>query len=125
MVPGNRTDAIKVASEIGRLDLVSLSLAILGVVLAIAAFGGFFLMRSAAIHAAHDEISAQMSKHGQAWIEDSTVSYLNERCADRIAEWMENNPTTVRRVVKLAMSIDDEKIDSIAVIGALDDENCG
>lgn len=39
----------------GRLEMVSLSLAILGVTLAVAAVGGFFVVRAAAMDAAREE----------------------------------------------------------------------
>lgn len=53
------SDAVATASEMGRLDLVALSLTVLGVVLAVAAFGSYFVIRSAAMDAARDEVRDQ------------------------------------------------------------------
>jgi len=52
---GFKEDAIKLASELGRLDVVSLSLTVLGVVLALAALSSFFMMRHAVIETAREE----------------------------------------------------------------------
>ncbi|MBY6163255.1 hypothetical protein KUV73_20395 [Mameliella alba] len=51
----SRVDPISVAYQLGRLDLVAMSLTLLGVVLAIAAFGGILEVRRAAQQAASDE----------------------------------------------------------------------
>jgi hypothetical protein len=48
-------DAINTAAQLGRLDVLSLSLTVLGTVLAFGAFASFFLVRSAAVHAAAEE----------------------------------------------------------------------
>lgn len=59
----SKADAIKQAAQIGRLDLVSLSLAILGVGLALAAFGSYFIIRSAAMQAAREEAKEQTARY--------------------------------------------------------------
>ena len=48
-------DAIGVAAQIGRLDIVSIVLGLFGLLLGIAAFVGFWMIRRAAIEAAKDE----------------------------------------------------------------------
>ncbi|WP_372891153.1 hypothetical protein [Rhodosalinus sp.] len=48
-------DAVYTASQMGRLDVLALSLTVLATVLALGAFLGFFLVRSAAMEAAADE----------------------------------------------------------------------
>lgn len=55
-------DAINTAASLGRLDLIALSLTILATVLALGAFGGFFLVRSAAMTAAQTEAVAHVTK---------------------------------------------------------------
>lgn len=47
-------DAVHMAAELGRLDLVSVLLATLGIFLAVAAVGGFWVIRGAALHAARE-----------------------------------------------------------------------
>ena len=54
-------DAINVASQMGRLDLIALSLTVLGTILAFGALAGFSLIRGAAIQAASDEATAHIS----------------------------------------------------------------
>lgn len=48
-------DAIAVAAQIGRLDVVSLIFAMFGIILALFAFGGFFSIRTHAEHIATKE----------------------------------------------------------------------
>lgn len=57
---GLHADAVYTASQMGRLDLLALSLTVLATVLALGAFGGFFLVRSAAMEAAADETSKKL-----------------------------------------------------------------
>lgn len=57
-----KADAIKQAAQMGRLDLVSMSLAILGVGLALAAFGSYFIIRNAAMEAAREEAKEQTAR---------------------------------------------------------------
>jgi len=48
-------DSVQTAADMGHLDLVAVSLTVLGVVLAVVAVCGFFMVRTAAIQAARDE----------------------------------------------------------------------
>lgn len=48
-------DAVNAAAQLGRLDLIALSLTVLGTVLAFGAFASFFLIRGAAVNAAAEE----------------------------------------------------------------------
>lgn len=52
------SDAIALAADLGRLDVVSLSLTILGAVLALAALGSYFVMRHTVIQTTHEEVVA-------------------------------------------------------------------
>lgn len=52
---GDSSDAIFIASQMGRLDVVSIALAILGVVIAAAALGSYVVIRDAAMNAAREE----------------------------------------------------------------------
>ncbi|WP_210162842.1 hypothetical protein [Kaistia adipata] len=54
-------DAINVAAQLGRLDLLSLSLTVLATVLAFGAIASFFLIRGAAVHAAAEEATSHIS----------------------------------------------------------------
>ncbi len=117
------SEVLRYAAQIGRLDFVSLALSILGVVLAVAAFGGFFLMRSAAINASHDEVQEQLRRNGDAWVAKHAVAYMAERGDELIERWIESNPAKLRKAVKLALSADDDSIDADGVVGSLDDEN--
>jgi len=51
----NSADAISTAGQMGRLDVVSLALTILGVVIGVAALGSYALIRQAAMSAAQNE----------------------------------------------------------------------
>ena len=55
-LPDSR-DAIAHAAELGRLDVVSLSLTLLGAVLALAAFGSYFTFRHTVIQTTREEAS--------------------------------------------------------------------
>lgn len=48
------SDAVSIAYSLGRLDLIAVSLAVLAAVLTVAAFLGFWLVRSSAIQAANE-----------------------------------------------------------------------
>lgn len=51
----NESDPIAVAAQLGRLDMVAMALAVLGVTLAVAALISFQVVRAAAMDAARDE----------------------------------------------------------------------
>ena len=55
-------DAIANAADLGRLDIVSLSLTILGAVLALAALGSYFVMRHTVIQTTREEAAAAIPK---------------------------------------------------------------
>lgn len=92
-------DAINVAAQLGRLDLLSLSLTVLATVLAFGAFASFFLIRGAAVHAAAEEaanhISAQLPKLitaemlGEAILKDERIK-LSLLSTLRVLEDKEN-----------------------------------
>jgi hypothetical protein len=59
---GSSVDRIAAASELGKLDLVSISLTILGVIIGLAALGSFGLIKGAAKDAAADEAIEWLEK---------------------------------------------------------------
>lgn len=59
-----RPDGIAQAAELGRLDVISIALTLLGVVLAIAALSSFFFLRHAVIETAREEVEkVDWNKH--------------------------------------------------------------
>lgn len=66
-------DAINAAAELGRLDVVSLSLTILATVLALGAFAGFFLIRSAVVYSAAEEAELVVQKQLPALVSPEIV----------------------------------------------------
>lgn len=73
-------DAIHYAGEIGRLDLISLLLALFGIIIAIMAIGWFGYIRTEAKQEARDEI---------------------RECGGKIInEWIQNNPDIIIRALQ-------------------------
>lgn len=68
-------DNIAAASQMGRLDMVSLSLTIFGVTLGLVGLLGFGLVRSAAISAAETEAQAEMKRLAPQHIKDYMSSH--------------------------------------------------
>ncbi|MGR3465106.1 hypothetical protein [Limimaricola sp.] len=66
-------DSIQTAYQMGRLELVSLSLTMLGSVVAIGAFSGFFLIRGAAMSAAADESKLEMKRSLPALLQNKDI----------------------------------------------------
>ena len=95
-------DLIRTAAVMGRFEFMSLALAILGIIIAVSAFGGFFLIRSAAINAAHDETDAAMGRLGRKWIDDHMVEHGGEL----VGLWLKNNPGELRKAVDVAGAVD-------------------
>ncbi|WP_426235805.1 hypothetical protein [Pararhizobium sp. DWP1-1-3] len=67
-------DALQVAYNVGVLELLSLGITILGIVLALSALGGFWMIRNAAIRAAGE--TAQ--DHVREWIEEKGRAFFAE-----------------------------------------------
>lgn len=107
-------DSVRMASELGRLELVSVALTILGVVLAIVAFGSFFVVRAASMAAAREEAAERLASELPGLM---TV--------DMIAKALEDNPqivlSAVREARRTAGDVDAETADQIA--RSLDDQD--
>jgi len=83
-------DAIQSAAELGRLDVISISLAILGVALALAALSSFFVVRHAAIQAASIEAKAA-----------TEASLPNLITAEIVSKAIQNNPYVLKEAMDL------------------------
>ncbi|MBW6416438.1 hypothetical protein [Celeribacter sp. PS-C1] len=103
-------NALATAGQMGRLDIVSLSLTVLGVVLASAALGSFFLIRGAAKDAAADEAVEWLDKKKSQLITTELVekSILNDRIVLTLANEVE------KRISHNKDGIDGKTADSIA-----------
>lgn len=104
-------DAIYSAAQMGRLELVSISLTILATVVGVGAFGSFFLLRGGAMDAAANEAIEYVDKN------------LNDLITpDVIAKSIYENPRTmlsIATIIKKQMedssnSISDDDADGIA-----------
>jgi len=76
-------DALQVAAQIGRLDVIMLILAVLAILVASSALVGFWLVRQAAISAAEREIKQQLP--------ELLPKFLNESCV----YVLRNNPELI------------------------------
>lgn len=109
-------DSIRTASEMGRLDLLAIALTVLGVVLALAAIGGFLNIRSAAMHAASIEAGDRVPDIVARELRDETV-----------ARALENNPDALKSAVREVIrdirqsELSEDSADEIA--SAFDGEN--
>jgi hypothetical protein len=72
----NSADAIATASELGRLDLVSIALTVLGVTLAFAALGSYGLIRGAAKDAAAEEAIEWLKKNSNDVLSPEIVKIM-------------------------------------------------
>ncbi|RDD63200.1 hypothetical protein DRB17_05395 [Ferruginivarius sediminum] len=76
----------------GRLDLIAVSLTVLGVTLALMAFGSFFVVRSAAMYAAQEEAR------------DRITNILPDLISPQVlAKALEKNPHLLQSAVRSAM----------------------
>jgi hypothetical protein len=111
------TDSISTAYEMGRLELVSISLTILGVVIAFSAFSGFFLIRSAAMNAAAEEAVRELEdKLPQLLASGKLITIIQND--DRLRMGLAN---ALRNDILEDPPIDEASADEIA--GKVDDEN--
>lgn len=90
-------DAILYASELGRLDLISLILTLLGLLFAPGSFAGFFLLRNYVIIAAQEEVHRQMPRLAAAAIE----RYMTEHGPALMERWAESSPGSFHRLLSL------------------------
>ena len=96
---GLHADAVYTASQMGRLDLLALSLTVLATVLALGAFGGFFLVRSAAMEAAADEAVKKLpdlidgNEIADAIVKDETVLFNLANIVRRKISEADEGPT--------------------------------
>jgi len=67
----NVVDGIQLASELGRLDIVSLILGVFGLVVGILGFGGFWMIRGAALEAARDEARKEINAKASEMFEQA------------------------------------------------------
>ncbi|NKM14170.1 hypothetical protein GFL85_24645 [Rhizobium laguerreae] len=79
-------NALQVAYDVGVLELLSIGLTLFAILLAIVAFLGFWMIRSAALKAAADaaapeaqDVAAKIAKHvAQEWIEKNAPEIFNQ-----------------------------------------------
>ncbi len=107
-------DAIAQASDLGRLDIVSLSLTILGAVLALAALGSYFVMRHTVIQTTREEAATAIPREVR-----STVTI------DLLIEAIKSDPVLLDQLQKAMRdgAISDKDADDIAE--AMDDNGTG
>ena len=86
----NVVDAISYASQLGRLDVVSLILALLGIVLGFGAIGGFMYIKEGSKLAAKQAAEDWLSEKGQATI----YEYLNK------------NPDIIEKAINQRMDVE-------------------
>lgn len=96
------TDAIAAAAEIGRLDLVALALTFLGVVLAIGAVAGYFMVQHSAMRAASEEARSQVNHLVRPMVHD----YMKAEGVIMIAEALQDNPGLLIKAVASARDAD-------------------
>lgn len=109
-------DSISTASEMGRLDVVSISLTVLGVVIAIAALGSYSLIKGAAKEAAAEEASS--------WLEHNIGKLITTEVV-RTAILNDRIILTLANQVSQHISDKDDEIDSTSanqIATAPDDE---
>lgn len=109
-----RADAISVASELGRLDIVSLSLTVLGVVLALSAFVTFYLMRHAVIQTTREE--------AETIVPDELRKHVT---IEKLIEAIKSDPVLLSRLQSAAQdgTISDNQADRISKV--IDEEATG
>lgn len=112
---------IATASQIDRFDFLGIGLTVLGLVIAVTAFGGFFLYRHAAVHAAYEETNSQMQVKGPEWVAD----IMRTDGARFVGDWLENNPGELRKAMSLAEAAGDESIDTDEMVGRMDEDAHG
>jgi hypothetical protein len=104
-------DAIAVAADLGRLDMVSLSLTILGAVLALAALGSYFAMRHTVVQTTREEAEAAIPREVKKTV---TIQMLIDA--------IKSDPVLLDQLQKAARegAITDSAADDIAA--AMDDK---
>jgi hypothetical protein len=112
-LPSTR-DAIAQASDLGRLDIVSLSLTILGAVLALAALGSYFVMRHTVIQTTREEAAAAIP-----------IEVKSRVTIDLLIQAIKSDPVLLDQLQKAVRdgAISDEDADDIAE--AMDDNDTG
>ncbi|MEC9347621.1 MAG: hypothetical protein VYB54_15455 [Pseudomonadota bacterium] len=98
------SDSIENAAQLGRLDLVSLLLGILGVTLAILAMGGFFVVRAAAMDAARVEASER--------IRDELPKLIT---AEDIATALQSRPAIISAVANVLKRLQETRQDALDI----------
>ncbi|MDF1585431.1 hypothetical protein PZ740_03415 [Rhodospirillales bacterium YIM 152171] len=129
---GSRVDPIAAAYQLGRLDFASISLTLIGVILAVVAFAGFWLVRSEAItaaeHEAHDEVQKLCPEAVREVAPRAIADYFNGSAGtDVLVTLFERNPGLVYTAIDQASTvmvggIEEEQADSIArAMGQMND----
>lgn len=102
------TDAIQIASQLGRLDFISALLAVVALVIALAALPLFLFLRYRAETVAREEIRAQME--GLTFkLEAEAISKMEEMLSTLVKDYMElaQNQATVRQADEIAGAQED------------------
>ncbi len=110
---------ISSADQMGPLDLVSLSLTILGVIIGVSAFGSFFLIRGAAMDAASEEAKRTVL----TWLNENKTKLLDSDVVTEVLE-SERIMTTLANEVKKRISEEQDEMsdtDADGIADAMDD----
>lgn len=112
------SDAISIAAELGRLDLVALSLTFLGVVLAISAVAGYFMVQHSAMKAASEEAHTRVADLAPT----ALMNYMKEAGHKMIAEVLQNDPSLLLKAIASARDVD-QMVDGVSATDADDIAN--
>ena len=104
-----KADAIHLAAEVGRLDVVSLILALLAIILGFGAIAGFWMIRSAATKAAADMAKKVAEEEAVPEARRATIEWLQAQGIDwsRIAPQPSDKPDETGQAFANAMNQDD------------------
>ena len=116
-------DALQVAAQIGRLDVIMMILAVVTLLVASSAVAGFWLIRQAAISAAEREIRQQLPELLPKFLNESCVEVLRESCI----QVLKKNPEIIMGALRkeaafLKNLMDGEKAETSLGLDGMDDE---
>jgi hypothetical protein len=113
--------SVTTAGQMSPLELVSISLTILGIILAIGAFGSFFVIRGAAMDAAADEAKQTVLN----WLEQNKSTLVGANVVQDVLENDRFIRTLANSVERRISEVDNDAIsddDARRFADALDDE---
>lgn len=118
-------DPVNAAGQLGRLDLVSIGLTVLGAVIAVAATLGFWMVRREAVEAAESEARSEVERLCPKAI---AAYFEGQDGRSALKALFETNPTLLyfaaeRATVAMAGGVQKSEADSIAAAMELDNDN--